>query len=72
MSRRTDGTVRCDRCDVLLANDGIFSAAIGADLHPFRPGEMRQVHWCRENGCAIAVFSPENLAAWLAAEGVLP
>lgn len=72
MSRRADGTDRCDRCDQLLPNDGIFSAAVASDLHPFRPGESRQLHWCRENGCAVAVLNPENLAAWLASEGILP
>jgi hypothetical protein len=72
VSRRTDGTFHCDRCDALLANDGIFSAVIAADLHPMRPGEMRQLHFCRVNGCSLTLLSPENLTAWLTAEGVLP
>lgn len=72
MSLRTDGKYRCDRCDADVINGSIHYAVVVVDLHPFRPGEMRQLHWCRENGCSVAVLSPVNLSMWLVAEGVLP
>lgn len=65
MSRRADGSYRCDRCGQQLSNGGISDAAIVALLEPIKRTAVWQLHLCHINGCAAAVLDGEALADWM-------
>lgn len=67
MSRRADGTYRCDVCDVSVGNGSVFQAAVIVDMDPDRPNQSRQLHLCRINGHAGELLAEGNLPAWYAA-----
>lgn len=70
MSLRTDGSYRCDRCNVDVGNAAVTECAIITDLDPDDAGELRYLHLCRAprdgapNGCVGNVFGDATLAAW--------
>lgn len=70
MSRRADGSYRCDRCGTDVENGGVQVAAIVSDLDPDEPGTVRVLHLCRAprdgapNGCVGNVLGPATLADW--------
>jgi hypothetical protein len=66
VSRRTDGTYRCDVCDVDVGNGSVHQAAVIVDLDPDVPYQTRQLHLCRINGHAAQLLSAEALPAWTA------
>ena len=71
MSLRPDGSYRCDRCGADVGNGAVFSAVVVVDLDPDAPGQMRQLHWCRDT-CAAVVLNADALADWYATREVTP
>lgn len=65
MSRRADGSYRCDRCGQQLRNGNVSEAAIVAVLEPTKRASVWNLHLCHLNGCAAAVFDGEALADWM-------
>lgn len=65
MLRGTDETV-CDRCGTELGNGSVDKCIIVADLDPRQPGLVRNLHFCRGEGCAEAVLSADNMRAYAA------
>lgn len=61
MSRRSDGTVRCDRSGRVLENGGVHEAITVTDLDP-ETGGVIVYHFCRKDGCHRKVLSKRNLA----------
>lgn len=51
----------CDRCGADVGNAGVDKCVIVSDLDPDRPGMVRNLHFCRENGCSGKVLSKRNL-----------
>lgn len=64
MSHLTDGSFACDRCGADIGNGDITHAIVVGDLDPDREGHVRNLHFCRENGCAGKVLSARNMAAY--------
>lgn len=68
MSRRPDGTCRCDRCGVGVGNGGVRQAAVISDVDPEDPRIPRFLHLCRAprdgapTGCVGYVLGPGTLA----------
>lgn len=65
MSRRADGSYRCDRCGERLRNGNVSEAAMVAVLEPERRTTVWNLHLCHVNGCAAAVLTGEALADWM-------
>ena len=68
MSRRDDGTFKCDRCDVEIGNGGIDEAVSISDLERDERGKVvlgaiRILHLCRVNNCNDRVLTKRALAA---------
>lgn len=61
MSRKKDGSYRCDRDGHPLTNGGVLEALVVVDLDPVSGG-TRSFHFCRANGCAKKILSKRNLA----------
>lgn len=71
MSRRPDGTYRCDRCGADVGNGGVQSAAVIADTDPADPTSLRHLHLCLDrtgeggttvHGCRDRVLTRRALA----------
>jgi hypothetical protein len=60
MSRRSDGSYKCDRDGTDIGNAGIDVAVPAVDLD--ENGIPITYHFCRVNGCAKKVLSARNLA----------
>lgn len=65
MTYSPDGTGTCDRCGADIGNAGVDKAVVVGDLDPDNEGMVRNLHFCRENGCAKRVLSPRNLDHYL-------
>ena len=65
MSHIASGEHVCDRCGADIGNGDITHAIVVGDLDPDREGLVRNLHFCRENGCAGKVLSARNMAAYL-------
>lgn len=63
MSRRSDGSYKCDRDGTDIENAGIDKAISVSDLDA--NGVPTVYHFCRVNGCAGKVLSKRNLADYL-------
>ncbi len=61
MTMNSDDTAFCDRCGVDIGNAGVNVAVVVGDLDPDRVGHVRNLHFCRENGCDKKVLSARNL-----------
>lgn len=61
MTVRDNGSGECDRCGADIGNAGVNVAVVVGDLDPDRPGHVRNLHFCRENGCDKKVLSARNL-----------
>ena len=58
----------CDRCGAPVGNGGVDKCIVVSDLDPDRPGMVRNLHFCREDGepgCASILLSPGNLEWYL-------
>lgn len=55
------GKFKCDRCGTDVGNAAIDKCVIVSDLDPDNPGLVRNLHFCRENGCDKKVLSKRNL-----------
>lgn len=64
MSRRADGSYRCDRCGQPLKNGNVSEAAMVAVLEPTKRTAVWNLHFCHINGCAAAVLDADALADW--------
>jgi len=64
MSRREDGSIRCDRDGTDVGNGGVDLAITVSDQVIDGQGypAPRVLHFCRENGCDRKVLSTRNLA----------
>jgi hypothetical protein len=61
MTMKADGNGECDRCGADVGNASVFNCIVVGDLDPDNEGHVRNLHFCRENGCAGKVLSPRNL-----------
>lgn len=61
MSMTDSGKGECDRCGTGIGNAGVTEAIVVGDLDPANPGMVRNLHFCRENGCASKVLSARNM-----------
>lgn len=61
MSRKDDSSHVCDRCGADVGNAAIDKCVIVSDLDPELPGRVRNLHFCRKNGCDRKVLSKRNL-----------
>lgn len=61
MTMKPDGNGECDRCGADIGNAGVDRAVVVGDLDPDMPGHVRNLHFCRENGCDKKVLSARNL-----------
>lgn len=57
----SNGKGECDRCGADIGNASVDKAVVVGDLDPDNEGHVRNLHFCRENGCADKVLSPRNL-----------
>lgn len=63
MSRRTDGTYRCDRSGRELENGGVHECAVVTRVVTVDGQETQEVyHFCYEDGCDRRLLSKRNLA----------
>jgi len=76
MSRRSDGTYRCDRCGADVGNAAVTECAMVADIEFLEDGPSpRNLHFCRvpndgaPEGCAEHLLVPSNLTDYLEATG---
>lgn len=51
----------CDRCGTGVENGAVTECVVVSDLDPDNPGMVRNLHFCRENGCDKKVLSARNL-----------
>lgn len=65
MSRRADGTYRCDRCGADINKASISDAALIAVLEPTKRATVWHLHLCHVNGCTAAVLNDDALADWM-------
>lgn len=65
MSRRSDGSYKCDRCGVDVDNGRIQLCVPASDIDG--NGNPVQYHFCRVNKCAGKVLSKRNLDDYLKA-----
>jgi hypothetical protein len=79
MSRRADGSYRCDRCGTDVGNGSVQYAAVISTLEHSDQVDVAAVplvlHLCRKpqtgapNGCAARVLGPAALADYLKRKG---
>lgn len=69
MTRLPSGENRCDRCGFDVENAGIDKCIIVSDLEPSDAGMVRNLHFCRQNGCDKRVLSKRNLKYLLEVDG---
>lgn len=72
MSRRADGTCKCDRCGIDVGNAGVLECAVVSDIATDADGNLvpRVLHFCRvpndgaPEGCAEHLLVPSVLTAY--------
>lgn len=76
MSVRADGRHRCDRCDIDVQGGGVARCVIVSDLDPDRPGQIRNLEFCRDRvedgdtvrGCDRELLPPRMIKAYTDAQ----
>lgn len=61
MSMKDSGKGECDRCGEDVGNAAVTECIVVGDLDPDNPGMVRNLHFCRKNGCDGKVLSARNL-----------